>query len=147
MVLLLVLISALNIEAQRMEIDKEARAFDLLKSFEFTSYNLLFDLCSYLKTHENFISLEEASQGIPQLIERWCSQINNGSKTKEVYSPTVRVESVLVEEYSGQPVDSYQMRFAGEKGDEAWLVSGKLYIEFWNKGILFRADFTIRLAV
>ncbi len=130
-----------------MELEREAEAIDLLKSFEFTSYNLLFDLCSYLKAHANFTSLEAANQGIPQLLEQWCSQINSDAKSREVNSPVVRVESLLVEEYSGQQVDSHQMRFAGETGDVEWLVTGNLYVEFWGKGTLFRANYTIRLAI
>lgn len=120
---------------------------DLLKSFEFTSYNLLFDLCSYLKAHANFTSLDEVSGGIPQLLEQWCSQINSYVKRGEVNSPVVHFDSVRVEEYSGQQVDSHQMRFAGETGDEKWLVTGNIYVEFWGERILFRANHTIRLAI
>lgn len=120
---------------------------DLLKSFEFTSYNLLFDLCSYIKAHADFTSLDEVSGGIPQLLEQWCSQINSYAKRGEINSPVVHFDSVRVEEYSGQQVDSHQMRFAGETGNEKWLVTGNIYVEFWGERILFRANHTIRLAI
>lgn len=147
MVLLLVLVSALAINAQRRELEREAEATDLLKGFEFTSYNLLFDLCGYLKENVNFSSLGEADEGIPRLLEQWCSQINGDAEMEGGYSLVVRIESVSVEEYSGQQADSHQTRFAGETGDERWLVTGKLCVEFWGKEILFRANHTIRLAI
>ncbi|RWX73993.1 MAG: hypothetical protein Metus_0018 [Candidatus Methanosuratincola subterraneus] len=64
-----------------------------------------------------------------------------------MYSLSVHIESVLVEEYSGQAVDSCQMRFAGKTGDEKWLVTGELYVEFWNEEILFRANHRIKIAI
>ena len=147
MVLLLVLLSALTLNSHCMELEREAEALDLLKSFEFTSYNLLFDLCGHLKASGNFTSLHEAREGISLLAERWCSRINSYEKGAEVYSSVVHVGSLLVEEYSGQEVDIYQMRYAGVTGDERWLVTGKVYVEFWGSGMLFRASHTIRLAI
>lgn len=120
---------------------------DLLKSFEFTSYNLLFDLCSHLKAHGNFTSLDEAREGVPLLVEQWSSKVNSYEKSEEIYSPVVHVGFLSVEEYAGQQVDGYQMRYAGETGGEKWLVTGRLCIEFWGSGMLFRANHTIRLAI
>ncbi|MEN3035002.1 MAG: hypothetical protein ABC537_01745 [Candidatus Methanosuratincola sp.] len=141
------MVAAVTVNAQRKELKREAEATDLLKGFEFTSYNLLFDLCSYLKAHENFTSLEEANQGITHILDRWCSQINSNPKSGGVCSLSVHIESVLVEEYSGQAVDSWQMRFAGKMEGNKWLVTGELHVEFWGGEMLFRANHRIRIAI
>lgn len=146
-ILLLVLVSALTINTQLRELEREAEAIDLLKGFEFTSYNLLFDLCSYLRANENFTSIEDAKHGVNQLLEQWCSQINSYAKSWAGHTLVVHIESLLVEEYSGQTVDNHQMRFAGGEGGEKWLVTGELYVEFLGKEILFKANHRIRLAI
>ncbi len=141
------MIAALSIGTRSAELEREAMALDLLKEFEFTSYNLLFDLCRYLKSNAEAPTLDNARQEISSLAEEWCAFINDGTGLKEFNSPVVSVGYISVEEYTWQQLDEFQMRYSGYTGEERWFVTGGLRIEFWDGGALFKADFTIRVAV
>ncbi|MDI9644392.1 MAG: hypothetical protein QFX35_04130 [Candidatus Verstraetearchaeota archaeon] len=146
-ILLLVVNGILTIASLQGRLEEETEAVDLLKSLEFSSYNALFDLCWFLKSN---------TDGTPELVDeevlnlscRWCETVCGwGCTTIQGVRMMARIDSISVEAYDGQSLDTYQMRYIGRDGNEQWFISGTLIVEFWKEGPLFSATYEIRIAV
>lgn len=147
LILILVVDGIFTFASWQERLEHEAEAADLLEDMEFASYNALFDLCWHLKSNMAGRTLEEARDEALNLTTQWCETL---SGWKSAILPdtrmVARVDPIQVEAFSGQSLDSFQMKYIGEV-ERGWFISGTLVVEFWKEGLLLRATYEVRIAV
>lgn len=135
------------VKTRSEELEREAKATDLLYEMEFFSYNMLLDLCWNINSSAVGSTHEEVAASIASSVEGWCDMINSGEIWIGHVRPRVSVGGISVEEFNGQGTDAFQMSCLGGEAGRRWFVTGNMAVEFIGDSELFRGEFAIRIAV
>ena len=118
---------------------------DEVKTLEATAYNVLFDLCLYLR--QNAPSFADGSCDLEAALAEWEGAVEAGvAGWQSIVRIEVEVTNMAMGNYDGRALDAVQMRVAGDEnsdrcfsGSLSITVTGRIVSSYAHFGICFLA--------
>jgi len=143
---LLIITNGLATTLTQSEAANEALgAIDEVKTLEATAYNVLFDLCLYLR--QNAPSFADGSCDLEVALAEWEGALEAGvAGWQSIVRIEVEVTNMAMGNYDGRALDAVQMRVAGDEnsdrcfsGSLSITVTGRIVSSYAHFGICFLA--------
>jgi hypothetical protein len=146
LLILLIITNGLATTLTQSEAANEALgAVDEVKTLEATAYNVLFDLCLYLR--QNAPSFADGSCDLEVALAEWEGALEAGvAGWQSIVRIEVEVTNMAMGNYDGRALDAVQMRVAGDEnsdrcfsGSLSITVTGRIVSSYAHFGICFLA--------